>query len=277
VAYFNWRRVSDHELMSWYTEGAGRPYHEALAARNALPAEEKGVFNAERARRHSLTLMSNEARDGQSDRYRAAQAAVDRARAEVMQTPGPHLKLEKPEAGKVRALSAAFGMTFPDLPPAPWPRTEDYGLTEDFYKAGYGRDRGAQRPVPERSPEELRRLAEFGAARMKAASSHQKSDVPGIPEHKLVIDAAMEANHEGWIILDVECGAAVGTWQKLVRENGQVPLLRDVAAAGLDPGIWTGWLAYLNKAASREGCYHLSTLGSLRGYRILEVATTIRD
>jgi hypothetical protein len=46
-------------------------------------------------------------------------------------------------------------------------------------------------------------------------------------------------------------------------------MLGDVAAAGLDPGIWTGLLAYLSKAASRDGCYHLPTLGALRGYRHL--------
>jgi hypothetical protein len=54
----------------------------------------------------------------------------------------------------------------------------------------------------------------------RPVSSHRKSDVPGIPEHKLVIDTAMAANHDGWIITDIECAAAVGIWQKLVRENG---------------------------------------------------------
>jgi hypothetical protein len=61
--------------------------------------------------------MSNEAHDGRSDRYRAAQMAADQARVEAMQTPGPHLKLEAREAREVRLLSAGFvGRRRPSVP-----------------------------------------------------------------------------------------------------------------------------------------------------------------
>ena len=272
MSFFFWRRVTDpHEMTNWYEHGDGRPYSQALRARNALPAQEKGTLDRDRARGHGLAIMANELYDGRSDRYRAAQVAVEQARVQVMQAAGPHLRLEDREADMIRLLSAEFGMAFPDLPPPPWPRPADYGLTEDVYRDFRGQWRGwrTSRPVPDPSPEELRRLAEFGAARVKAASSHRKADVPGIPDHKLIIDAAMNASRDAWIILDVECAAAVGIWGKLVSENGQAALLGDVAASGLDPGIWTGWLAYLGKAASREGCFHLSGPTSLQGYRHL--------
>lgn len=222
--------------------------------RRAFPAAWGGLPLEEKRRLNSA--------DDWSDRLRATWPAVWRAYLEDFVTPSVSLTFHGGDMATVRLLMRAFGMSFVDLPPPAFPDPAEYGIPADVYwiakRAG---------PAGQCAPtaEERRSLAEFGAALTTVASWHAAADVPGIPEHKLTIDASMETRYWGWTINAVECAAALRIWRSLVKRYGEATLLRRVGAE-LETELWSGWLAHLDNAFRLDGLY---VVGSLEAWGVL--------
>ena len=144
---------------------------------------------------------------------------------------------------RYRDLMAEFGMAFDDAPPPAWPRPGDYGIADEDAWAIDDPDNYADR-LKNMSPETFAKATEYQTAQTQVLMWHAK-ETPGIPLHKF-------STNDGWIVLPVECEAAVKAWQAYCLQYGESVALKRVG----DPewqDYWKQWIAYLADAAKHNG------------------------
>lgn len=142
-------------------------------------------------------------------------------------------------------LMSRLGMAFEDEPEPQFPKPEEFGTTwDDLNAVQYPQDP----PNAGWTDSRLVAVLKFQEAVDGALAFHGKADIPGIPLHKF------ESN-DGWIVLPVECEAAVRIWQKFAADEGEEKALAIVTEELGERQVetWAEWVAYLAGAARHDG------------------------
>jgi hypothetical protein len=139
---------------------------------------------------------------------------------------------------------AEFGMAFNDAPHPVWPKTEDYGITDEDYWA-VEEPEDYQDRLKTMTPETFAKVAEYQTAMTQVLTWHGVADTPGIPLHKF-------STNDGWIVLPAECEAAVKAWQAYCNKHGEATALKRVGEPERQD-YWKQWIAYLSAAAKHDG------------------------
>lgn len=236
-----WRRVDESEKAA--VAEFRTLFRAACDARSALPREEAGRFN--RAKADELgDWDANEAYDGRTARFVAAQDQVDAASEAMRVAEKSYFRLNISGMSRFVSLMGNLGMAFEDIPRPPWPEAEDFGLTDEQYWAYDGPDgypdivlTGEHRAAGEK----------LKAAMCDVLSFHGNADTPGIPFHKF-------STNDGWIVLPAECKAAVVIWSRYCDEQGG----EDKAIASIEGRVyqtsyWLEWIAFLDGAVKHDG------------------------
>jgi hypothetical protein len=250
------RKADDDEAAA--VAEAQKIFRAACDARDALPREEAGQLNMERARASSRDLDSDENYDGRSPRWSAAQDQVHAAYKALNEAERSYFRLNISGMGWARGVMEQFGMAFHD--PAehpPWPEIEDYGITWDDLEA---------LESPEYFPdfawtdEKLRAACKYREDRDKVLAWHGP-EVPGIPLHKF-------GSNDGWIVLPAEAEAAIRIWKQQLDELGEDKARVTVVLGSSRRGtaisadsdeavaywsLWLRWVAYLADSVRHDG------------------------
>jgi hypothetical protein len=147
--------------------------------------------------------------------------------------------------GRYRNLMESLGMAFEDDEHPPFPEIEDHGTNwEDVEAVEYPEDHAGYEWTDER----LRAALGYREAVNGVLAFHGKADTPGIPLHKF-------GSNDGWLVLPVECEAAVRIWRDFVAGEGDEAAVNFVAnTLGEDRAdYWLEWVKYLAGAARHEG------------------------
>jgi hypothetical protein len=219
-------------------------FYAACNARDALPRSEAGVLVRARVAA-GASLDSDDAYEGRTPRWVAAQDQVRAARDAVREAERSYFRLNGLGMGRWCDLMERLGMAFEDDPHPPFPDAGDFGTDwDDVEAADYPEDHEGYQWTDER----LRAALKYREAVNAVLAFHGKADTPGIPLHKF-------SSNDGWIVLPVECEAAVRTWRELVASEGDeavVNLVGNVLGEG-NMDYWLEWIAYLAGAARRDG------------------------
>jgi hypothetical protein len=156
---------------------------------------------------------------------------------------------------RYRELMTEFGMAFCDAAPPPWPRPEDFGLTEhDCWVFANPEN------FPDASLAAKRANAQKMFAELQTVLTSHVKEIPGIPLHKLpTIPLHRFCGKDGWIVLPAECVAAAQAWRTYCATHGEQVALQRVQAAlqrihGADArSYWCRWITYLGDAAAHDG------------------------
>jgi hypothetical protein len=216
----------------------------ACDARDALPKSEAGRLNVDVAR-VTGDFDSHSSYDGRADRYAKAQDAVMAASRAVGKAERSYFRLNISGMGRYRNLMETLGMAFEDDPHPPFPKIEDHETNwEDVEAVEYPEDNAGYEWTDER----LRAALKYREAVNAVLAFHGKTDTPGIPLHKF-------GSNDGWVVLPVECEAAVRTWRDFTAREGDEAALNFAAnnLGGGDTGYWLEWIAYLAGAARHDG------------------------
>jgi len=222
-------------------EAATREFHAACKERDALPKSEHGTFNRERADQIG-DWDSPDAYDGQSDRYRAAQAAVHAAYEAIDEAHASYFRLNISGMVRYAGLMAEIGMIFDDDPAPPWPKSEEFGITDDDWEAW-------KYPAPDAPallPDVLARCEKFDAAQQRILDWHGRSDTPGIPSRKF-------SSNDSWHVLPAECQAALRIYADKLEQWGEAKMHALVAGRTNSPDYWAAWLRWLDGASRHAG------------------------
>jgi hypothetical protein len=128
------------------------------------------------------------------------------------------------------------GMAFDDQATPRWPEPARFGVTDDQVWAA-NNPQEYKDEFAKLTSEQLEKIKAYNAADEQVRSWHGMKDVPGIPLHKF-------STNDGWIVLPVECRAAVEIWKKAGRP---VPKASDGGKH------WPAWIAFLEGAARHDG------------------------
>lgn len=248
-----WRKKDEAEAAA--VAAASDQFHAACRERDTLPANEKGVFNMEYAKRTG-DWDSPEAYDGQSDRYRAAQDRVHALYETMREAEQSYFRLNVSGMSWACDVMGRFGMAFEDPSERPeWPKPDDYGVSDDeVWALEYPEDY----PDFTWTDEKLRAACQLKADQDKILSWHG-IEVPGIPFHKF-------SSNDGWIVLPAEAEAAVRIWKQAYDEMGE-DAARAVVASGVSRrelpmsaedndaywSLWLRWVAYLAGSVRHDG------------------------
>lgn len=218
-------------------------WEEAIAARNALPKSEQGTFNRAKAEASGGDWDAHGVRDGRTARYIAAQDAVMAASADMSAAEVSYFRLNVWGMGRACDLMAELGMTFADDPHPPWPRAENFGVTDDQAEAVRYPEYGGDVPLTDADRQAVGRyLAEHD----RVLAWHGRTDTPGIPDHKF-------GSNDGWIVLPAECEAALRIYAAQLEELGQDAMHNLIDNRFGSRGHWGQWLAYMNGAITHDG------------------------
>jgi hypothetical protein len=234
-----WRRVDDSEKAA--VTAARLAQKAAWADRDALPEGEGGTFNVAKAKLLN-DWDSHEVFDGRTARFISAQDRVMAASDAVYDAQRSYFRLNIFGMSRYTDAMERVGMVFDDLPYPDFPKLGDYDLTDEQWEAFEYPDDDAK-PV---EGEALAAAEKFKAAQDEVLSWHGMADTPGIPAHKF-------STNDGWIVLPVECQAAVKAWRAYVAEQGDEA--KACASLGLADrsNYWLKWIAYLEGAARHDG------------------------
>jgi hypothetical protein len=217
-------------------------FYAACNVRDALPRSEAGVPDGALVAA-GASLFSDEAYVGRTPRWSAAQDQVLAASRAVDEAENSYFRLNIGGMSRYMGLMDRLGMVFEDDPHPPFPEAEDYGTTwDDVYAAESPEDY----PGHEWTDSRLVAALKVKEASDAVLSFHGRADTPGIPEHKF-------SSNDGWIVLPVECEAAVRAWREFVADEGDGQALAIVAEHVGDTGYWLKWIAYLAGAARHDG------------------------
>lgn len=233
-----WRKVDPRETET--VAELRELFYAAIRERDQLPREEHGAL-----RGGSADFDAHESYEGRTDRYINAQDKVEAASREMGAAERSYFRLNIFGMGRWRGLMETLGMAFEDDPHPPFPKTEDCDTNWDDVEAvGYPEDHSGYEWTDER----LRAALKYREAVNAVLAFHGKADTPGIPLHKF-------GTNDGWIVLPVECEAAVRTWRDFVAkesEDSAVNFVRNTI--GQDRAdYWLQWIAYLAGAARHGG------------------------
>lgn len=237
---------------------AGKIARIACDARDALPREEAGTLNMERAKA-SGDYDSQDNYDGRSPRYRAAQDQVHAACRARDDAERSYFRLNVWGMGWARGVMAELGMAFEDPSERPeWPKPDDYGTTYDDLEA---LECPEYFPDKEWNDEALRAAVAFKQEQDRILAWHG-AEIPGIPLHKF-------SSNDGWWVLPAEAEAAVRIWKQAYDEMGEEAARVTVALGGmrrdraLDAAgdskadafwsLWLRWVAYLADSVRHDG------------------------
>jgi hypothetical protein len=249
-----WRKKDEAEASA--VAAAADQFHAACRDRDALPEDEKGQFNMQRAKELG-DWDSHEVFDGRSDRYRAAQDRVHALFEAMRDAEQSYFRLNVSGMSWACNVMDRFGMAFEDPSERPeWPKPEEYGTDYDAISAlEYPEDY----PDYTWTDEALRAACQFKAEQDKILSWHG-IEVPGIPFHKF-------STNDGWIVLPAEAEAAVRIWKQAYDEMGEDAARAVVAGTGdrtdsAEPtqeradaywSLWLRWVAYLAGSVRHDG------------------------
>jgi hypothetical protein len=233
-----WRKTDPSEkgAVSTVTE----VFYAVVRERDLLPREEAGTW-----RRGSDDMDSHESYDGRTERYAKAQDKVTGALRELRAAENSYFRLNISGMGRYRHLMETLGMAFEDDPHPPFPKPEDHGTDWDDAEAvDYPEDHAGHEWTDER----LRAALQYREAVNAVLTFHGKADTPGIPLHKF-------GSNDGWIVLPVECEAAVRIWRDFVAREGEEAALNFVGnnLGNGDTSYWLEWIKYLAGAARHDG------------------------
>jgi hypothetical protein len=236
-------------------EAAREVFNEACKVRDAMPQEEKGTFNIERAKRHQGERdFDDEANfDGRSDQYRAAQATVHEAYEAMCKAEASYFRLNIWGMSEYCRLMDAFAMITDRGSAHPmWPDMDAYGITDDDYEAvAYPEEAGEDAPPLD---DKTRTAAErYIADRDAVLTWHEEGSSPVIPGHKF-------SSNDGWVCTPDECRATVAAWRAACADAGagDEELGRKVITEAMDEekmggSYWLEWVAYIELAAEHGG------------------------
>lgn len=233
-----WRKVDPSEKEA--VSAARELFYAAVGERDQLPDGEQGTW-----RRGSADPDAHESWEGRTERYIQAQDKVEAAAREMDAAENSYFRLNIFGMGRYRNLMETLGMAFEDDPHPPFPKVEDHGTNWDDVEAvDYPEDHAGYEWTDER----LRAALKYREAVNAVLVFHGKADTPGIPLHKF-------GSNDGWIVLPVECEAAVRIWRDFVAREGEESAVNFVSNA-LGEGradYWAEWVKYLAGAVRHDG------------------------
>ena len=236
-----WRKVDGSEGAA--VAAAREVWNAAIKARDELPETEKGQFNGERAKELG-DWDAHEVFDGRTQRYREAQDRVMAASRKMYAAEQSYFRLNVWGMGAVAGVMDELGMLFDDGPHPEFPEPEAYGTTHDeVERVEYPEEFGGE---PALSTEAAEKARAYIAEVDRILAWHGHMDTPGIPQHKF-------SSNDGWIVLPVECQAALGIYTAKLAETGQDAMHNLIDNRIGNRGIWGRWLAYLNGAITHDG------------------------
>lgn len=234
-----WRRRDEEEFHN--IKIARKAYREACNILDSLPAEERGTYIVDKVA--EFGFEDPRSWEGRSERYTVAAQRNHKLMNAMYDVEASYFRLNIWGMRTWREVMYISGMAFEDDPHPPWPRFEDFGLTNEQHSAV---------EYPEDYPsviitDDIRAAAErFKAANDRIRSWHGKADTPGIPLTKF-------STNDGWIVLPIECEAAVRLWNAFVEEQGADAVDAFLTAANVDSNYWKSWLTYLTGAVTHDG------------------------
>lgn len=237
----HWRKKDDSEEAA--VAAARKVWDAAIAERNALPDGEQGQFNRAKFEAAGNDLDAHEVYDGRTGRYIAAQDKVMAASRAMDAAEQSYFRLN------IRGMSLWCdvmyepGMAFEDDEHPPWPKAEDYGLTQEQAWAAMDPE---EYPGTDLTPQMLEAGKRMNAENDRILAWHGKADTPGIPLHKF-------SSNDGWIVLPVECEAALRIYTAKLDEIGADTMHNFIGNKIGNRGRWAQWLAYLNGAITHDG------------------------
>jgi hypothetical protein len=233
-----WRTVDPSEKEA--VAAAREVFYAVLRERDEVPDAEHGRFI-----RGSADADAHESYEGRTERYIKAQDKVTAASREMDAAENSYFRLNIWGMGRYRDLMETLGMAFEDDPHPPFPKIEDCGTNwNDVEAAEYPEDSAGYEWTDER----LRAALTYRERVNSVLAFHGKTDTPGIPLHKF-------GSNDGWIVLAVECEAAVRTWREFVAKEGDDAVANFVTNT-IGEGRaerWAEWIKYLAGAARHDG------------------------
>lgn len=237
-----WRKVNPSETEA--VAALNAEFRAACEVRDALPRAEAGVLSRA-AIAAGVSIDSDDAYEGRTPRYRAAQDQVHAAYVAMYEAEKSYFRIGAFSMGAYVDLMLRLGMAFADDPHPPFPKPEECGTDWDAVDAVR---------YPESYPDitftdsRLVAALKFSEEVNRVLAWHGRADTPGIPEHKF-------SSNDGWIVLPAECEAAVRIWQKFAEDESEEKASA-VVAESLGEGrmeTWAAWIAYLAGAARHDG------------------------
>ncbi|WP_146607611.1 hypothetical protein [Spongiactinospora gelatinilytica] len=221
---------------------ARNAWNAAVTARDTLPREEAGKFNPAKADEIG-DREAHDAYDGRTARYREAQDAVMAASEAMGAVRKSYFRLNIWGMARYREVMHQIGMAFQDDPYPAWPKAEDYGIThEQVWAAENPKEHPAEFAAI--TPEIMDQVLAYQAEQDRVLSWHGK-EMPGLPLHKF-------GSNDGWLVLPVECEAAVRIWRKQKGLRGEV-LVRDKLGSDDAFAYWLEWIEFLQGAVTHDG------------------------
>lgn len=235
-----WRKVDGSEQDA--LAAAREVRNAAIKARDELPSGEKGTFNVDKGKELG-DWDAHEAYDCRTERYRAAQDRVMEASRACDAAEQSYFRLNIWGMSRYRELMYELGMAYEDGEHPEWPKYEAYGVTQEQVEVIEYPEWAEDVTLTD----EQREAAEkYLAEQERVLSWHGQADTPGIPLHKF-------GSNDGWIVLPVECQAALGIYMAKLEEVGQDAMANLIDNKAGNRGHWAQWLAYLNGAITHDG------------------------
>lgn len=221
-----------------FIQAAQAAWNEAVDARDALPKEEQGTFRGAEAFQEGLYFDDPRAWTGQTERYTAAQAAVNQASDALDKARVSYFRLNIHGMGRYLGIMDALNMLQPtrreDRPE--WP---DAPERDSFYNELEALEEGG----PDAEASAPADVVAFHKAHQEVLTWHPEI-VLGMAEHKF-------GSNDDWRVTPEEIKAALETYHDTSAERIQAVL----AAAGLgdDADYWLRWIGFLMLGAEHGG------------------------
>ena len=225
-------------------EDAQREFERAVAARDALPKDEEGMFAGDMP---SFSYSDHSLWVGRTQRFAEAQDAVAEASKKIRHAENYYFRANIGGMGQLIDVMYEFGMVFEDEGRPDWPEPKEFNLTREQMRIIYDPEEYAEEYLA-LTPEVLKQGEEFKAEIQRLLTWHGKTDTPGIPLHKF-------STNDGWLVLPAEAEAVVRMWRgELHRDEARAQRIvtgRLGRVGALE--WWESWIAFLDGAVSHGG------------------------
>lgn len=224
-------RIVDDPTDRAALDAARAKFHEACAERDAIPGDERGVFDPEL---FEATKSIDGAMAGRRGRYIAAQAKVNEAFDAMDAADTGYYCLNVWGMRRCRKLMLNFNMVCGGDHPS-WPKMGEYGITDESaaYDEMYLH---REDPDDERVSPEVRAYLEA----REAVASHHPEDKTGIPIFKF-------CSNDGWLVTEDECRQALEAFALTGVDASAVEYEDETVP------WWPSWLNFLRLASVHGG------------------------